>query len=347
MAFRVLLTVPGGSGFLASHILALLLERGHSVVTTVRSAGKADEIRSRYSTVPESKLGFVITGDISNENAFEAAVQGDLPFDIVIHTASPYHYNPQDIQRDLIDPAVNGTVGLLECIKRVAPSVRRVVLTSSFVAVAHDAQGVSWDHTYTADDWNPVTLEEALANPFVGYRGSKTFAERAAWDFVVNEKPNFDLVTLCPPLVFGPVAHSLKSLDGLNTSNKRIWSLMSGGIPDTGFYLWVDVRDLALAHVKAAEAGTDVANKRFLVIGPGYFSNKEIVRILHEKFPAYASNHSPTLSATGGDYPENGLYRYDVGPTKELLGIHFRSFEDCITSFANSLENYPFGISLS
>lgn len=63
----------------------------------------------------------------------------------------------------------------------------------------------------------------------VHHTGSKTFAERAAWDFIEKEKPNFDLVTLCPPLVFGPVIHSLKSLDGLNTSNKRIWSLMSGG----------------------------------------------------------------------------------------------------------------------
>ena len=58
---------------------------------------------------------------------------------------------------------------------------------------------------------------------------SKTCAERAAWEFVEKQKPNFDLVTLCPPLVFGPVIHSLKSLDELNTSNKRIWGLLSGG----------------------------------------------------------------------------------------------------------------------
>ena len=62
-------------------------------------------------------------------------------------------------------------MGILGSIKRHAPSVRRVVLTLSFVAVAHDAEGVSWDHIYTAEDWNPVTPEEAAKDPFIGYRG--------------------------------------------------------------------------------------------------------------------------------------------------------------------------------
>lgn len=38
-----------------------------------------------------------------------------------------------------------------------------------------------------------------------GYRASKTFAEKAAWDFVEKEKPNFALATINPPMVFGPI----------------------------------------------------------------------------------------------------------------------------------------------
>ena len=41
-----------------------------------------------------------------------------------------------------------------------------------------------------------MTLEEAIQDPSNGYRASKTFAEKAAWDFVKNEKSNFDLVTV-------------------------------------------------------------------------------------------------------------------------------------------------------
>lgn len=50
-----------------------------------------------------------------------------------------------------------------------------------------------------------MTLEDAQANPSAGYRASKTYAEKAAWEFVEKEKPNFTLSTINPPLVFGPI----------------------------------------------------------------------------------------------------------------------------------------------
>jgi nucleoside-diphosphate-sugar epimerase len=39
----------------------------------------------------------------------------------------------------------------------------------------------------------------------MGYRASKTFAEKAAWDFLEKEKPNFSIATINPPMVFGPI----------------------------------------------------------------------------------------------------------------------------------------------
>ncbi|KFZ24749.1 hypothetical protein V502_00781 [Pseudogymnoascus sp. VKM F-4520 (FW-2644)] len=53
---RILLT--GGSGFIATHVLNVLLERGHSVVTTVRSQDKADKIRKAHSSFGKDKLRF-------------------------------------------------------------------------------------------------------------------------------------------------------------------------------------------------------------------------------------------------------------------------------------------------
>lgn len=77
-----------------------------------------------------------------------------------------------------------------------------------------------------------------MSNPSLGYRASKTFAEKAAWDFVAQEKPNFTISTLNPPLVIGPIVHHLASLDGLNTSNQRTRDCMLGKwkdeIPETG-----------------------------------------------------------------------------------------------------------------
>lgn len=79
----------GGSGFIAAHILDTLLERGHSVVTTVRSQEKADKIKEAHPNVGTDKLGFTIVEDIALPGAFDKAVISDPPFEAVIHTASP------------------------------------------------------------------------------------------------------------------------------------------------------------------------------------------------------------------------------------------------------------------
>jgi NADPH:quinone reductase-like Zn-dependent oxidoreductase len=82
---RVLLT--GGSGFIAAHVLDILLQHGHSVVTTVRSQEKADKIKQAHSSYGSDKLDFAIVEDIAQENAFDKAVVSDPPFEAVIHTA--------------------------------------------------------------------------------------------------------------------------------------------------------------------------------------------------------------------------------------------------------------------
>ena len=110
-----------------------------------------------------------------------------------------------------------------------------------------------------------------------------------------------------PPLVLGPIVHYLNSLDALNTSNQRIRDIMTGKakeeIAPTGTFIWTDVRDLALAHVKAMEL-PKAGSQRFFVTA-GYFSNKEIADIIREAYPDLISK-LPTKDTKGGDYPEEG-----------------------------------------
>jgi nucleoside-diphosphate-sugar epimerase len=95
---RVLLT--GGSGFIAAHTLDILLEHGHSVVTTVRTQEKADKIKASYqSHVEKGQLSFAIVPDIAQPDAFEKAVVSDPPFEAVLHTASPFHFNVTDVKK--------------------------------------------------------------------------------------------------------------------------------------------------------------------------------------------------------------------------------------------------------
>ncbi|MCJ1250786.1 methylglyoxal reductase (NADPH-dependent) gre2 [Trapelia coarctata] len=336
---RVLLT--GGSGFIAAHVLDVLLEHGHSVVTTVRSQAKADKIKEAKSQYKKDKLDFAIVEDIAQPDAFEKAVVSNPPFEAVIHTASPFHFNVTDPKKDLLDPAVIGTTGILKAIKKSAPSVKRVVITSSFAAILNPKAEPGYE--YSEKDWNPVTEEEALENPTNAYRASKTFAERAAWEFVEREKPNFTLATCNPPMVFGPVVHYLNSLDAVNTSNQRIRDIMTGAskekLPPSGVFLWVDVRDIADAHVLAMEKA-EAANRRFFVTA-GYFSNRQIAETVAENFPEFKDNVPKGEALKPGDFPEGGpekAVRYDNNRVKEVLGLKFRGLEECVVDTVKSLK---------
>lgn len=143
----------------------------YSVVVTVRSEAKADSIRSAHPEFRKDKLDAVIVKDIAVEGAFDEAVKSDPPFEAVIHTASPFHYNVTDVQKQLLDPAIIGTTGILKSIQKYAPTVKRVVITSSFAAIMNPFKGDWPEHTYSESDWNPLTPEQALESPFAGYAG--------------------------------------------------------------------------------------------------------------------------------------------------------------------------------
>ena len=216
---RVLLT--GGSGFIAAHCVDILLQHGHSVVFTVRSQEKGDKIKNNHKDAGNDKLSYVIVEDIAQEGAFDKAVKSDPPFEAVLHTASPFHFNVKDVQKELLDPAVIGTTGILKSIKKSAPTVKRVVITSSFASIVDGSKGARPGHTYSEKDWNPITHEEALKNPANGYRASKTFAEKAAWEFVEKEKPNFTIATIVS--ISEPIDYRMERL--LTIVSAHLWCL--------------------------------------------------------------------------------------------------------------------------
>ncbi|KAI8725712.1 putative nadph-dependent methylglyoxal reductase gre2 protein [Fusarium sp. LHS14.1] len=331
---KVLLT--GGSGFIATHILKQLLKNGHSVLATVRSNAKAESIKNAFPDLGRDRLDFAIVADVAQPGAFDAALVSDPPIEAVIHTASPFHFNVTDIKKDLLDPAVMGTTGILKAILEHAPQVKHVVITSSFGSMMDKSKGFWPEHTYSDADWCPLTLEQALQDPAAGYQARKTFAEKAAWEFLEKEKPTFTLSTILPPLVFGPVSQSLNSLDSLNTSNKFIHGFIAGPaqdeIPPTFNPIFADVRDVAFAHVVAMEK-PEAGNKRFFITG-GYCSSREIVNIIRKNFPHYHSQLPPE-SAKGGELPE-AVFKIDNQSSKEILGLQYKTLEECISDTVRS-----------
>ncbi|KAI0407943.1 NAD dependent epimerase/dehydratase [Xylaria palmicola] len=333
---KVLLT--GGSGFIATHILELLLEHGHEVVTTVRSEEKAKIIRDAH---PGAKLTVAIVPDIAQPNAFDEVMQTP-GLEYVQHTASPFHFKFTDAKTEILDPAIKGTTSVLEAIKKYAPTVRRVVITSSFAAILSPSELANPNKTWSEADWNPSTYEDGLTGPpGTTYRVSKVLAEKAAWDFKEREKPNFDIATVNPPFVFGPVVHHLSSLANINTSNGNMVALIVGRwkseIPPTGVHLWVDVRDVAKAHVAAMER-PEAGGQRFFAV-TGLFTNRDLVPIVRKHFPQLADK-LPEDGVPGGDYPGSSIAnisKYDNSKATKVLGIDWIPLEESVVDTIKSL----------
>lgn len=313
-------------------------------MTTVRSQDKAQKILDAHSNLGKDRLDTIIVPDIAQPGAFDEAVK--IPgLEVVLHTASPFHFKITDPKKDLIDPAVNGTTGILHAIAKSAPTVKRVVITSSFAAILDASRASDPTATFSEKSWNPVTIDDIHKDPSTAYRASKTLAEKAAWEFVKTNKVNFDIVTVNPPLVFGPVVHHLASLSSINTSNERLVALAEGKwknaentIPETGVFAWVDVRDVAEAHVDAFEKPELGGHRLFTTAG--YFSNKAVLEIVRKNFPEL-KDKLPSEDVKGGEQPpKDKVFVLDNSETTKALGKQWRDLDTTIVDTVKSLQPF-------
>ena len=128
---------------------------------------------------------------------------------------------------------MHGTTGILRSALKHAPSVKRIVVTSSCAAVLTPS---TEPRVFSEEDWNEASIAEVkekgrAAGAPAKYRASKTLAERAAWEFYEKHKGEvgWDLVVLNPPFVFGPVIHEVDKPENLNESVKLWWNAVVAG----------------------------------------------------------------------------------------------------------------------
>ena len=194
-------------------------------------------------------------------------------------------------------------------------------------------QPEGFPRTYSSKDWNPITYSEAADSKALAqdaYRGSKKFAELEAWNFVKAKSPAFDVVTLCPSMIFGPVATPVESAKDLNESNSILWRMATGGLsqplPPARFNFWIDVRDLAEVHVQALltpEAG----GKRYLPVAPEKFNYQMASEIIRGEFPAWAEGLVPT-----GQQEIKEQVNVDMDEMKrDFPDIKYKTFRETVT----------------
>ncbi|EST07003.1 3-beta hydroxysteroid dehydrogenase/isomerase [Kalmanozyma brasiliensis GHG001] len=334
--------VTGGSGFIAIWCVYQLLERGHKVRATVRSDDKGKYLQSVFSKYGDS-LSYAIAEDLEAPGAFDSAVQG---VDAVLHTASPFHFNVEgDPKRTLINPAVNGTRNVLNSIHQHGKDVKRVVVTSSFAAILDSTR--QGHIVYTEKDWNLSSVENVEKKGKDqeapdAYRASKTMAERAAWEFVEQNKPSWDLVTVNPPLVFGPIIHQVAAAEKLNTSVGFVWGLLHGSKKEEDLLApagnCVDVRDVAYAHVEALVRDDAGSNRFATSLGP--FTYQDVVDIIHEdsSVPEEWKKQVPVgKKGAGKEVKQNEL---DGSKATKVLDLKYVQLKQVVQDMVASLADY-------
>ncbi|XWS32507.1 hypothetical protein CRYUN_Cryun23aG0164200 [Craigia yunnanensis] len=232
--------VTGASGYIASWLVKLLLQRGYTVKATVRDPNDPKKTQHLLSLDGAKERLHLFKAELLDEGCFDSIVDGCQG---VFHTASPVFFSATDPQAEIIDPAIKGTLNVLKSCAKV-PSIKRVVITASMTSVLYNGKpltpDVVVDETWFSD---PRFCEENK----LWYMVSKTLAEEAAWRFAKDNR--IDLVTLNPGFVVGPLLQP-----ALNFSSEVVLALTKGKqtLPSST-YRFVDVGDVAYAHIQAFE----------------------------------------------------------------------------------------------
>lgn len=236
--------VTGATGYVAGWVVKRLLDAGATVHAAVRDPGNAAKV-AHLDAVAAEAPGTIryFAADLMEKGSYAEAMKGCRT---VFHTASPFTVNVRDPQRELVDPAVEGTRNVLEQAD-ATPSVERVVLTSSCAAIYTDAVDTTRapGGRITEDVWN-----ETASLDHQPYFLSKMLAEREAWN-IADAQDRWRLVVVNPALVLGPAVGGRPTSESFSIMKQAGRGDFRVGAPKLGTGI-VDVRDVADAHIAAA-----------------------------------------------------------------------------------------------
>lgn len=327
--------VTGITGFLGSTLAKLLLESNYQVRGTVRSKSNQRKMLPLKSLSNLKNLE-VVEADLLLHDSWSKAVQG---CNYVFHVASPFPSSYPKDESEVIEPAVSGTLSVLRAAYK--HNIEHVVLTSSVAAV--QSVGKSAKPHYSENDWTDLRN----ATP---YYKSKAMAERAAWEYYrsLPRDRRFRLTTILPGLMFGP---AMVTTDF--TSGEIVRQLLTGmlfAVPKINYPV-VDVRDVALAHLRAVELPEKTDGERFICCSESHLWFIDIANILKRNFAKYGYKvttrkaryfqvrlvslfHSKAHTLL----PFWGLFQtYSNAKIKRVLGITFRNSEQAILSMVHSM----------
>jgi len=308
--------VTGANGFIGSHVIDQLLQKGYAVRGTVRNIEKNAWLQKLFDDkYSKGKLELVQVEDFTREGALDEAVKGVAAF---AHIASDLSFNgdPNQIVTPTIASVKNALASALK-----ESGLKSFVLTSSSTAATKPYPNKEFH--IDASTWNEADIEAAWAPPpyersraWAVYAASKAQGERAAWEFVKEHKPHFTVNTILPNANFGKILDPEQQHGSTAGWIRMAYTGKFEPVKDLPPQYYVDVQDTARLHVVAL-TDTAIANERIMAFAQTWSWN-EIFDIV-ERIRPDLKDRAPPRSASN----DKDLSTVDTALALRLLKERF------------------------
>lgn len=265
----------GTTGTIGAAVADEALKLGYKVRAPIRNAEKGKLVTDIFDKKHGPELySTVLIESMAKPGSLKEAMEGCLG---VIHVMTE---NSMSSDPNKVIPTSGAFVQNVLSAAAATPSVQRVVYTSSQAVLP----AITEPGTITSSSWAPNADEligYAWAEPYtpdkagIVYVANKVLEERACWEFVDREKPNFIFNSVIPGFTIGEVIH----LKLISSSNGAVLGLLNSdpfavafisGISPSNF---VNLKDVAVLHL-AALTTDRVSDQRLLALGESFDLNR-------------------------------------------------------------------------
>ncbi len=239
--------VIGAKGFIGKHLIHRLARTHHEILCM--------DLTSSQTKIFQELGAVFIQGDVTNKASILEGISG---CDWVVHLANIYSFWEPD-NRIYRDVNIQGTQNVMECV--LEAGVTKVIHMSTALIYGKPAD-------------RPFTEKSALGPMrFSTYAQSKYEGDLRVWD--MYEKQDLPVVVIYPAGVLGS--------GNPKAPGKYIQDLIDRRLPATVFnnavLVWVHVRDVAEAILRALEKDDNIGEKYLLGSNPMSMQQfNEIVR---------------------------------------------------------------------
>lgn len=337
-----LILLTGATGFVGSHVLDILIKQDYQIIVTIRNKDQELKLKQRYENYLRyqntDRLAFVQVEDITRDNCFDMVLKFNPNITHVIHLATPkLQYNNNN--EKIFDPLIKSNTNIISAIHNYGHSIELLLIGSCFAAMINNISPRLYDprKIYSSRDVNLISKDDSLLNEYNAYLGSKTFAETYAWKYYSDLLgPHFSMICITLPMIFGPV------IDHGNIDNDSVQHFTdlfknSSHLSNFPFPFYIDVRDAALAYVKAIQLYPYTTNRWF--VATNNISSQQVVDIIHKNFPKSVENILPKGIPGNGDKELLKQCSFDTSDSDDLVNITYTKLETTIIDMFNSLSS--------